>query len=250
MYQTMKIMKRMLALSLMFIMPVFLSAQPVQAMDMEAGHDMSSHHQHTLLNHAFGMTLEGYNLVMIGNMGMDKGMDEISVEHGNMMIKNGKAMWTETMSGKAMVGMHHEGKDPMKDPAMAFTHKLGEKQLVVIDLLGKMPKVAAGQGMDIHHQHIMLNHALRMALEGANSIMLGDMGMAKGVDRVTVDHGRMMLKNARVLFNDIMSGKNMMNMHMDGTTPESDELMKYTHRLAEAQLQVLTLLDDMLAVNK
>jgi len=177
-------------------------------------------------------------------------MDEISVEHGNMMIKNGKAMWTETMSGKAMVGMHHEGKDPMKDPAMAFTHKLGEKQLVVIDLLGKMPKVAAGQGMDIHHQHIMLNHALRMALEGANSIMLGDMGMAKGVDGVTVDHGRMMLKNARVLFNDIMSGKTMMNMHMDGTTPESDELMKYTHRLAEAQLQVLTLLDDMPAVNK
>jgi hypothetical protein len=42
-----------------------------------------------------------------------------------------------------------------------------------------------------------------------------------------------------------MSGKTMMNMHMDGSTPESDELMKYTHKLAEAQLQVLTLLDDM-----
>ena len=137
---------------------------------------------------------------------------------------------------------------------MAYTHKLAEKQLKVIDLLGKMPKMemagGSGHGMANHHQHIMLNHALKMALEGANSVMLGDMGMAKGVDDISVDHGRMMLKNARALFNDIMSGKNMMNMHMGGTTPESDELMNYTHRLAEAQLQVLTLLDDMPAINK
>ncbi len=255
MHQTMKALKKMLAFSLMLLMPVFLSANSGLAMNMESGHDMFSHHQHIMLNHALGMTLEGYNMVMLGDMGMAKGVDKLSVEHGNMMIKNGKAVWTEIMSGKAMVGMHHEGKDPMKDPAMAYTHKLAEKQLKVIDLLGKMPKMemahgAGGHGMSVHHQHIMLNHALKMALEGANSIMLGDMGMAKGVDDISVDHGRMMLKNARALFNDIMSGKNMMNMHMGGTTPESDELMKYTHRLAEAQLQVLTLLDDMPAVNK
>lgn len=250
MYQAMKFFKRMLVAGLMFLMPVFMSANSVPAMDMEAGHDMSSHHQHMMLNHALGMTLEGYNMVMLGDMGMAKGLDKGSVEHGTMMIKNGTALFTETMSGKAMTGMHHEGKDPMKDPAMAYTHKLAEKQLVVIDLLGKMPKMETGHGMAIHHQHIMLNHALKMALEGANSIMLGDMGMAKGVDQISVDHGRMMLKNARVLFNDIMSGKTMMNMHMGGTTPASDAMMKYTHRLAEAQLQVLTLLDDMPAVNK
>jgi hypothetical protein len=113
-----------------------------------------------------------------------------------------------------------------------------------------MPRVEAGQGMAIHHQHIMLNHALIMALEGANSYMLGQMGMAKGVDEVSVEHGRMMIKNARTLFNDIMSGSTMMNMHMEDTTPENNELMKFTHLLAEAQLQVLTLLDQMPGVNK
>jgi polyhydroxyalkanoate synthesis regulator phasin len=250
MYQTMKVFKKVLVASFMLLMPVFMAANSGLAMDMEAGHDMSSHHQHIMLNHALGMTLEGYNLVMLGDMGMARGVDEVSVEHGNMMIKNGKAMWTEIMSGKTMTGMHHSGKDPMKDPAMAYTHKLGEKQLIVMDLLGKMPNVGDGQGegghgMAVHHQHIMLNHALKMALEGANSVMLGDMGMAKGVDSISVEHGKMMLKNARALFNDIMSGKTMMNMHMDGTTPESDALMKYTHKLAEAQLQVITLLDDM-----
>jgi hypothetical protein len=99
--------------------------------------------------------------------------------------------------------------------------------------------------MAMHHQHIMLNHALKMALEGSNILMLGEMGMAKGVDDISVNHGRMMLKNARVLFNDIMSGKNMTDMHMGGKTPESDAMMMYTHKLAEAQLQVLTLLDEM-----
>ena len=248
MYQAMKVLIRMLFLGFMFVMAVFLSTNPVRAMDMVPGHDMSSHHQHIMLNHALGMTLEGYNLVMLGDMGMAKGVDKISVDHGNMMIKNGKAVWTKIMSGKAMVGMHHAGKDPMKDPAMAYTHKLGEKQLKVIDLLSKMPKMDMGHGMAMHHQHIMLNHALKMALEGSNILMLGDMGMAKGVDDISVNHGRMMLKNARALFNDIMSGKNMTDMHMGGKTPESDAMMMYTHKLAEAQLQVLTLLDDMPAI--
>ncbi|KPJ97341.1 MAG: hypothetical protein AMJ60_11690 [Desulfobacterales bacterium SG8_35] len=99
-----------------------------------------------------------------------------------------------------------------------------------------------------HHQHIMLNHALQMALEGSNSFMLGQMGMAKGVDEVSVEHGRMMLKNARILYSDIMSGGKMMEMHKAGTTPESDETMKYSHQLAEAQLQVMAVLDEMAGV--
>jgi len=245
MNQTKKSFKLLLGMGAMFTMMLFVVANTSMGADMEAGHDMSSHHQHMMLNHGLGMILEGYNLVMLGNMDMAMGVDESAVEHGNMMIKNGTAMWTETMSGKTMTGMHHEGKDPMKDPAMAYTHKLGEKQLLVIDLLGRMPKAGTGQGMTIHHQHIMLNHALKMALEGANSFMLGQMNMAKGVDEVSVAHGRMMLKNARALFNDVMSGATMTNMHMGGTTPEGDEMMAYTHKLAEAQLQVLTILDEM-----
>lgn len=251
MHQIVKVLNRMFLLGVMSIMTVFMAAHGSSAMDtekgMEEGHDMASHHQHQMLNHGFAMILEGHNMAMVGSMDMAMGVDESAVEHGNMMIKNGKAMWTEAMSGKAMMDMHHEGKDPMKDPAMAYTHKLGEKQLKVIDLLGKMPTMDSG--MAVHHQHIMLNHAVQMAIAGANSVMLGDMGMAKGIDEIAVKHGNMMLKNARALFNEIMSGKTMMNMHMDGKTPENDAMMKYTHQLAEAQLHVITLLDEMPGVN-
>jgi hypothetical protein len=37
----------------------------------------------------------------------------------------------------------------------------------------------------------------------------------------------------------------MMKMHEEGTAPESNEAMQYTHKLAEAQLQVITLLEEM-----
>lgn len=245
MYQVMRSFKMMLVFGLMFIMPVFLTANNTLGMDMAEGGDMTTHHQHMMLNHALSMTLDGYNLVMMADMDMAKGVDESAVEHGKMMIKAGTDMFNETMSGETMTGMHHEGKDPMKDPVMAYTHKLAEKQLIVMDLLDKMPQMGTGADMTGHHQHIMLNHALQMALEGANSYMLGQMSMAKGIDDISVAHGKMMLKNARTLFNDIMSGVDMMNMHKEGTTPESNELMQYTHKLAEAQLQVLTLLDDM-----
>ncbi len=142
MYQVMKVFIRMLFLGLMFVMAVFMSAKPVLAMDMKPGHDMSSHHQHMMLNHALGMTLEGYNMVMLGNMDMVKGVDESTVEHGNMMVKNGKALFTETMSGKTMLGMHHGGKDPMKDPGMAYTHKLAEKVNLAIGKVSKWAKQA------------------------------------------------------------------------------------------------------------
>jgi hypothetical protein len=103
----------------------------------------------------------------------------------------------------------------------------------------------AGHGMSMHHQHIMLNHALGMALEGSNLLMLGQMGMVKGVDEVSIEHGKMMMKNAESLFNEVMSGGSMMKMHDMGKTPGDDTAMASTHKLAEAQMKVMNLLKKM-----
>ena len=234
-----------LIVGVILAMLIFIGTKGVMAMDMESGHEMTSHHQHMMLNHALGMVLEGSNLVMLSEMGMSTEVDAMSAEHGTMMIKNGTTMYNEIMSGKEMLGMHHEGKDPMKDPAMAYTHNLAEKELIVMDLLGKMPKMEKGADMTMHHQHITLNHALKMALTGANIVMLGKMGMAGGIDEIDIEHGKMMIKEGKALFNDVMSGSKMMKMHEQGTSPESNEAMQYTHKLAEAQLQVITLLGEM-----
>ena len=211
---------------------------------------MGMHHQHIMTNHALGMALEGSNLVMLGQMGMAKGVDKVSVDHGKMMIKNARGLWTEVIEGKSMKDMHDTGA-PMTSPMMAYTHKLAEAQLKVMDLLGKMSSGGhGGHGMAMHHQHTMLNHALKMALEGSNLIMLGQMGMAAGVDEVSVEHGKTMIKHARGLYNDIMTGKTMTDMHGTGTSPDKDSGMAYTHKLASAQLKVIDLLTMMPTVTE
>jgi hypothetical protein len=251
----MKTKKRFILRFVAFVVSLsFLLANPViagMAMKHVAGHGMGMHHQHIMLNHALGMALEGSNIFMLGQMGMAKGVDKISVDHGKMMMKNGRNLWNELMSGDVMMKMHGAGTTPADDPMMKYTHQLAEAQIKVMDLLGKMPSASkGGHQMAIHHQHTMLNHTLGMALEGSNSLMLGQMGMAKGVDKISVDHGKMMIRKAKKLYNEIMSGETMMEMHAKGTTPEKDTIMGYTHKLAEAQLKVMNVLKMMPTVTE
>ena len=229
---------------------LFLFSGPAAAgMTMKhgaGGHGMSMHHQHTMLNHALGMALEGSNLVMLGQMGMAKGVDNVSVDHGKMMIKNGRSLYNEVMTGKTMTGMHSGGTSPTDNPMMEYTHKLASAQLKVFDMLKEMSSTTHGEhGMSMHHQHTMLNHALKMALVGSNLIMLGQMGMAGGIDEVSVEHGKTMIKHARSLYNETMTGKTMMNMHGEGKSPDKDTAMTYTHKLASAELKVMDLLKMM-----
>jgi hypothetical protein len=160
-------------------------------------------------------------------------------------------MYDEIMSGDAMMKMHSSGKSPKDNPMMKFTHELASAQLKVIEMSKQMTLEAhAGHGMTMHHQHIMLNHALGMTLAGSNMLMLGQMGMAKGIDEVSVEHGKMMMKDGQKLWNEIMSGDSMMKMHKEGTAPGKDSGMAYTHKLAEAQMKVMNMLKNMPAAMK
>lgn len=234
---------------MLFVMSLsLLLAGPLNAgMAMEdEEHGMSMHHQHIMLNHALGMVLEGSNMKMLGEMDMAKGVDKASVEHGNMMMKQGRALYDKIMSGDMMMKMHKEGKSPKDNPGMKYTHELAEAQLKVMELLKQMSSSAqAGHGMTMHHQHTMLNHALGMTLSGSNMVMIGQMGMAKGIDAVSVEHGKMMMQNGSNLWNEIMSGDSMMKMHKEGKSPKDDPAMAETHKLAEAQIKVINLLKEM-----
>ncbi len=239
---------RIYRIILLLIVSVAIVGCAGSGMKKEAGamkhdHGMSMHHQHLSLNHALGMALQGSNLVMIGQMGMVPGMDDMSINHGKMMMKSARDLWTEMIEGKAMMDMHDQGAG-MMNPMMAFTHQLGEAQLKVLDMLDKHANMSA-HSMAVHHQHITLNHALKMALEGSDMVMSGQMGMAPGIDGESIKHGKAMMKGAKTLYEKTMSGKSMMDMHKKGKTPMSDAGMKFTHKMGEAYLKVLNLLESM-----
>ncbi len=104
---------------------------------------------------------------------------------------------------------------------------------------------AKHSSMSMHHMHIMINHALEMATEGSNMIMLGKMDMAKGVDEITVKHGQMMISHAKELIKDVMEGDAMHALHHGGSTPEGDAAMAYTHKLADTASEYIKLLEGM-----
>lgn len=207
--------------------------------------DMQTHHFHIMMNHGIAMVAEGSNLVMLAGMKMTTDLDRPTFAHGQVMIANGKKVILRSLSGPEMTDMM-KGEDATS-PLMNYTHALGEAMLVVIDNLEKMDvkHMSSSQSMTMHHMHITLNHVLQMAVEGSNLVMLGQMGMAGKVDEFSIEHGKMMMSNARSLYTETMEGKAMKFMHGLGVTPENSPMMKLTYNLAESILKVIDLLGQM-----
>jgi hypothetical protein len=207
----------------------------------EAAMDM--HHMHMLMNHGLEMVAEGSNLVMLAEMKMTAAMDPMTLEHGKNMIKDGKEVIEHILKGPEMQAMHKGGHGD--DPMMKYTHELGNAELAVVDLLENMSMEGpmTDDMMTMHHMHIMINHALEMAAQGSNMVMLGQMGMSN-VDKYSIEHGKMMLADASSLLKEVMEGKAMMDMHAKGVTG-GNAMMADTHKIGDAAKKVIDLLDKM-----
>ena len=132
----------------------------------------------------------------------------------------------------------------MDDPVMKYTHEFGEAQLKVINLLKRHADLKH-HTMGMHHQHILMNHALKMALESSDLTMTGHMGMSPGVDEVSIAHGKKMRNSSWDMLNEVLSGDAMMSMHEGGMKPTSNKGMEFTHELGSAIMKVMSLLDEM-----
>lgn len=207
---------------------------------------MALHHLHmSMLDHGLGMAAEGSNLLMLSEMGMAAEFNPTTRAHGQAMLKRGKELIEHALSGEEMKGLHE--KEGTEGATMRQTHVLGEAMKAVVSVLeGMRPaEVKPGEEMTLHHthmhMHMALNHALAMAAEGSDLIMLGEMGMAAKVDTASVEHGKAMLADARKLWSEVMKGKAMQGM----MGAEASKGMTQTHDLAEAGKKVIDLLEKM-----
>jgi hypothetical protein len=239
-------MKRLNKILLLVVILSFAVFGSVAAEDMKhKGHDasMHMHHFHMLMNHGLSMIAEGSNMAMLAQMKMAPGVDTKMLQHGQYMMKEGKELIIRALNGPEMTAMM---KKHANDPLMDYTHQLGESMLKVADILQKMSMddMSVSGMMSMHHMHMMVNHALQMAAEGANMVMLGDMGMAGAIDKMTVEHGKDMLKDAKPMVADMMGGKEMMDMHAKGMTMDNP-MMAMSHQHGEAAMKVIDLLSKM-----
>ena len=205
---------------------------------------MDMHHLHTLMNHGLEMVAEGSNMVMIAEMKMTASVDPMTLEHGRHMIKSGKEVIERALKGPKCKAMHKAGHGDA--PLMKYTHELGNAIMDVANLLEKMSMEGpmTEDMMAMHHMHIMINHALEMAAQGSNMVMLGQMGMSKDIDKYSMEHGKMMLADARAMLTEVMTGKAMTGMHEKGVTG-GNAMMADTHKIGDAAKKVVDLLDKM-----
>ena len=203
---------------------------------------MDMHHLHMLMNHGLEMVAEGSNMVMLAEMKMTPSIDPMTLEHGHHMIMAGKEVIEHAMKGPEMQALHKGGHGD--DPLMKDTHELGNAIMAVADLLDKMSMEGMTDDMmTMHHMHIMINHALEMAAQGSNMVMVGQMGMSNS-DKYSIEHGKMMLSDARAVLTEVMTGKAMMDMHAKGVTGDN-AMMADTHKIGNAAKTVIDLLDKM-----
>jgi len=205
---------------------------------------MEMHHFHMLMNHGLAMIAQGSDMAMIAEMKMAPGVDPMALRHGQHMIKEGMDLVTRCLSGPETMAMM---KKHAKDPVMEYTNQLGEVMIKVADMAEKMSmeEISSPDMMEMHHMHLMVNHALQMAADGTNLIMLGQMGMAGEVDKLAIEHGEAMMKDAKSMVIDTMGSKEMMEMHAKGMTPEKSPMMGMSHHYAEAAMKVIDLLSKM-----
>ena len=221
---------------------------PANAAEMKHMHgkgaDMDMHHMHILMSHGLEMVAEGSNLVMLAQMKMAPSVDPMTLAHGRSMIKDGKEVIEHAMNGHEMKAMHKAGHG--NDPLMKYTHELGGAMMDVVNALEEMStKEMSPDMMTMHHMHMLMNHALVMATEGSNMMMLGRMGMAKDIDKYSVEHGKMMVSDARSLLKEVMEGKAMTEMHEKGVKPADNAMMAETHKIGDAEMKVIDLLEKM-----
>lgn len=92
--------------------------------------------------------------------------------------------------------------------------------------------------MNMHIMMKLLSHGLDLALEGANLQMLGYMGMANDqLDKDTIKHGSIMLKDGRQGIIDVLEGEPMKQIYKEGKY--NKEAMDDMHKLGELMLKVI-----------
>jgi len=207
--------------------------------------EMEMHHLHILLNHGITMVTEGSNLVMLAGMGAAPSLDRPTLRHGQMMIANGRELILRSLDGPEMAS-HSKGVH-MASPHVRYTRELGEAMLAYMKHLEKLDvdRMSSRRTMTLQRVNVILNHALEMASEGASMIMLARMGMAGGVDRLSLEHGERIVSHARHLYREAMDSDAMKNLRESGVTRETAPMINLTRELAEDVSRIIELLARM-----
>jgi len=197
-----------------------------------------------LMGRAMGMVTDGASLVLVANMKLAPQTDPFTAEQGMKMIQNGKDLVQMALAGEGMSAM--EKKEMESQPMMQVAEGLSDSILRYIDLVQGLEMSGTIESkIRLHQVHLLINHALDMAAEGANLVMLGNLNLAEVLDKYSVERGRMMIKDARATLAGVPESKTMMDMKQAGMEAMDSGTMGRTDELVKTALKIIDALDKM-----
>lgn len=236
-------MKRFVILAVMLGMVFGVSGLSLADMANDAKETALKIHQvRSLMDHSMGMVTEGSGLVMVARTKLAPPIDRFTEEKGMKLIKSGKELVQKTLAADEMMSMSNAGmKD---DPTMVGINDLGKSILEYIDIVEHLDMSGSVQSrIKTHNTHVMINHAMDTAAEGASLVLLGSMNLAGSLDKYTIDNGRMMLIDARATLIDVADSETMMEKDKAGMG--DDPMMTQTRDLLKTALKIIDLLEKM-----
>jgi hypothetical protein len=185
------------------------------------------------------MVVEGTSLVILDQM--DKGgvFSGVIDKRGWTMIDQGERIISEAVNGKEFQQLVSERKG--SDPLLATVRENADQLLKAVSeirtYLGS--KTKEPELSQMHSLFTLLNHGMKMATDGANLIMLGRTGEPGGAKDTLQRHGRVMMKDARVLIIRLSDNKTMLKLHNSGFTIEKSPAMASLHRSITLSLRII-----------
>ena len=110
---------------------------------LEPEHIRALHHMHMGLNHALGSAVQGSNLILLGEMGMEPTEDIEDIKDGKLMIANARTLWTYLLEGPPMKQLMQivliKEERTEETEVMARTHSIGKAGEKILNLFASRP---------------------------------------------------------------------------------------------------------------
>lgn len=238
-------MKRSMVIAVIVGTLFGFTGQTLADMSSQSSETVERIHQvNRLVGRAMGMVTEGANLVLVASMNLAPPIDKSTAAQGMKMIQNGKDLVNVALAGEGMTAM--EKKEMESNAMMETAESLGKSILKYIDIVENMKMNGTVENkVKLHQVHLRINNALNMAAEGANLVMLGDLKLAEVLDKYTVEHGRMMLRDARTALSGMPDSEAMKELKLAYQGSTDNHTMITTDELLNTALKIVDTLNKM-----
>jgi len=161
------------------------------------------HRVHMLIGEGVGLIVQGADLQLAADMNASPATDPLLRDTGTMLVERGEAL----LAGVAKDVESEAPKEGEANEAYAYTRDL----LAAAQDFAQQAKSLRGQADSphshdpaSHHAHLLINHAVAMAVSGSDGLMIANMGTPEALEPTVRETGSGLISRSAELVHESM----------------------------------------------